>query len=115
MHTYLSSLLIPSFLMWIASLSSYVLLSVVAPLSHSVAKITERMILILVAIHVFKTSISSENTMGIFIAFFGIGAFYCQTSRTEKAKILTAKNEKSDVQNGIALVDITTNGQRSAV
>ena len=109
MRNYFFSLFTPSFLLWIATLSSDVLLSKVSALSHSVAKITERMILILVAIHIFKTAVSSKNTVGIFTAFVGISAFYCQTSKKEKLKPLS-ENEKSGVVNGIVLVDIINNG-----
>ena len=109
MRNYFFSLFTPSFLLWIASLSSYVLLSKVSALSHSVAKITERMILILVAIHIFKTAVSSKNMVGIFTAFVGISAFYSQTSKKEKLKPLSA-NEKSGMVNGIVLVDIINNG-----
>ena len=48
------SVIVSSAFQWLAGAASYYLLALIAPLSHSVAKITERMLLILISVVLFQ-------------------------------------------------------------
>lgn len=64
-----------SALQWVASVCSYTLLSMIAPLSHSVAKIAQRMLLIVVSVGILGNTVTALNVLGICIAFMGVGCY----------------------------------------
>ena len=67
------SVIVSSAFQWLAGAASYYLLALIAPLSHSVAKITERMLLILISVVLFQShAVSFINITGILLALSGV-------------------------------------------
>lgn len=69
-------IVVSSMFQWYAGLCAYALLSMIAPLSHSIAKIAERMLLILISILLFQShAVSPINMFGIILAFMGVATY----------------------------------------
>ena len=91
------SVIVSSAFQWLAGAASYYLLALIAPLSHSVAKITERMLLILISVVLFQNhSLSFINITGILLALFGVLCYLYAKNRDQSyLNLLSSHNSSS--------------------
>ena len=96
------SVIVSSAFQWLAGAASYYLLALIAPLSHSVAKITERMLLILISVVLFQNhSLSFINITGILLALFGVLCYLYVKNRDQS--YLSSRNSSSSNGNNNSL------------
>ena len=83
-----------SSMQWLSSLSAYVVLAMIEPLSHNIAKITQRLCVIISSVIVFGNPIAASNALGILIAFCGVALYSAVRLRMAASHIRREEEEE---------------------
>jgi len=116
-------IIVSSAFQWLAGAASYYLLALIAPLSHSVAKITERMLLILISVVLFQShAVSFINIVGILIALAGVMCYvfakHSERHHSSSANGSSSTTIKSECKGGgveMAATTTTTTSTRNSL